>query len=316
MIKSNSILYNLYLDLKRGLSNKRFWSVLGVFSFIFILHIILYGIWPVTLYYFGKDSGINDLAVGWGGAGYTRDSEIRRLANLVLFTNFFPFIGAVAYAYTVIDDRRQRYCIQQVQRIGFSRYYWSKLIAGGTLGGLLGVFCMVCICLISTIFLNYNPFIREAIECYTEFEVYCNEIDNAYNYIGWGANRIYTVISSYIWWILGGIKYFMMGLFFGLLSSIFAFFSDNKVFMYAGPIIYLLLEDKWLYMLECLFGNDSYISMILRKFSFRSEMSYHSYGNLYNYALLIFLIVLLLNMARYFKNKAENLYMEGGNASD
>lgn len=35
VLMDNSICGNLCLDLKRGLRDKRFWEVLGVFSFIF-----------------------------------------------------------------------------------------------------------------------------------------------------------------------------------------------------------------------------------------------------------------------------------------
>ena len=48
MIVSNSGLYNIGLDLRRGLTNKRFWSTLGVLAFVFSLFIGLRGIWPLT----------------------------------------------------------------------------------------------------------------------------------------------------------------------------------------------------------------------------------------------------------------------------
>ena len=57
MIVSNSGLYNIGLDLRRGLTNKRFWSTLGVLAFVFSLFIGLRGIWPLTTYYYGGDAG-------------------------------------------------------------------------------------------------------------------------------------------------------------------------------------------------------------------------------------------------------------------
>lgn len=310
MTASNSVLYDLYQDFKRGLLNKRFWSVLGVFSIVFLLHIVLTAIWPLTCYYFGGKGYIFELMPG---IPFATQTEIRRLTSMELLANFFPFIGSVAYAYTIIDDRRNGYYIQQIQRVGFSRYYWCKLAAGSILSGLLGALLMVSICLIVVLLITYNPFFREAVEYYSQYDNFST------NYIGWGygeGNALITVINPWVWWFVGGIKYFLQGTLFGLIASVIAFFTNNRVLMNACPILYFIIEDRLLYMLRCLFGKDSYISMVLNKFTFRSEMGYFSYGNLYHYALVIFLIVLFLNLARHFQNRAERLYMEGGDVDD
>lgn len=300
---SNSVLHCLYLDLRRGLTNKRFWTVLGILSAIFLLYVIVTGIWPLTVYYIGGEERYPD----WGGRIYTRQSKIEDLTQLAVFANFFPFLGAAAYAYTIIDDRRHRYYLQQVQRVGFSRYYWCKLIASGLLGGLIGALCMGVICLIPTLVIAWNPFISGAVDYYNGWETLYKNV--SYRYVGWGFDRAFlTVTNPWAWWALGGLKYFVMGMFFGLLSGMMALFTDNSVILYAGPVIYLLLEDKWLYMCVCLFRDSAAISTILRKFSQRAEIG--AYGNLYHYSLLIFLIILLLNLARHFRDRVERLYME------
>lgn len=310
MITSNSVLYDLYLDLKRGLSDKRFWSVLGIFSLVFLIHIIVAAIWSLTCYYFGGKGYIFELMPG---RPFATQTEIQRITNMELLANFFPFIGSTAYAYTIIDDRRNRYYIQQIQRARFSRYYWCKLAAGSILSGILGALIMVSICLIAVLFITYNPFFGEAVEYYSQYDEFLP------NYIGWGygeGNALITVANPWVWWFIGGIKYFLQGTLFGLIASVIAFFTDNRVFMTACPILYFIIEDRLIYMLRRLFGKDSYISMVLNKFTFRSEMGYFSYGNLYHYALVIFLITLFLNLARHFQNRAERMYMEGGDIDD
>ncbi|MDE6749689.1 MAG: hypothetical protein K2K21_11615 [Lachnospiraceae bacterium] len=310
MTVSNSVPYDLYLDLKRGLSDKRFWSVLGIFSLVFLLHIILTAIWPLTCHYFGGRGYIFELMPG---IPFATQTEILRLTSMELLANFFPFIGSAAYAYTIIDDRKNVYYLQQTQRVGFSRYYWCKLIAGSILSGILGALIMVSICLLVVMFITYNPFFKDAVEYYTQYDEFIP------GYITWEygeGNRLITVTNPWVWWFVGGIKYFLEGILFGLIASVIAFFSDNRVFMTACPILYFIIEDKLLYMLRYLLGLGSNVSRILGKFSFRSEMGYFAYGNLYHFALLIFLIVLFLNLARCFQNRAERLYMEGGDVSD
>ncbi len=310
MTASNSVLYDLYLDLRRGLSDRRFWSVLGIFSLVFLLHIRWTAIWSLTCYYFGGKGYIYELMYG---IPFATQTEIRLLTSMELLANFFPFIGSTAYAYTIMDDRKNGYYIQQTQRIGFSRYYWCKLIAGSILSGILGALIMVSICLLVVLFITYNPFFKEAVEYYSQYD------DFSPGYIAWeygDGNTLITVNNPWIWWFIGGVKYFLEGMLFGLIASVIAFFTDNRVIMTACPILYFIVEDHLLYMLRCLLGIGSNISMILGKFSFRSEMGYFAYGNLYHFALLTFLIVLFLNLARCFQNRSERLYMEGGDVDD
>lgn len=302
---STSIFHCISLDIKRGLSNKRLWSVIGIVIAISLLHMILAGIRPLTIYYFGGEKAFDM----WAGRVYTGQSEIQNLTGMVLFANFFPFIGAAAYAYTIIDDRRRDYHVQQVQRVGFSRYYWSKMIVSGILGGCLGAFCIGVICLLSTLLITWNPLIKDAVDFYERISRL--EQDVYYGHIGWGGNHTYhEVTNPWVWWMLGGVKYFVMGMFFGLLAGMIAFLSDNKVFMYTGPVICTLLYDKWLYVLCCLFRNVPNAAGLLQMFYMRVQM--RSFGSLYHYSLLLFLIVLLLNMAKYFQDKVECMYMEGG----
>ncbi|MCM1048962.1 MAG: hypothetical protein NC433_11125 [Clostridiales bacterium] len=304
MSTSKSLLYDLHLDLKRGLSNQRFWSVLGIFSFVFILHMVLWYIWPLTCYYYGGKGYVYELLLG---AAFTPQREIQNITDMQLFFDFFPFIGSLAYAYTIIDDRRNKYCIQQMQRVGFARYYWCKLAASSILSGILGALLLVCICLLAVLLTTYNPFFKEAAEYYSQY------IDFGDNHIiGWGygeQNVIAAVHSPWVWWFVGGIKYFIEGVLFGLMASVIAFFSDNRVLMTAVPILYFIIEDKALYMIRSLFGIDSDVSIFLNKFTFRTEMGNFSYGNLYHYVLLIFLIVLFLVMAVFLQRRAERLYM-------
>ncbi len=216
MIVSNSGLYNIGLDLRRGLTNKRFWSTLGVLAFVFSLFIGLRGIWPLTTYYYGGDAGYR----AYVGRMFTQKIIIQSLIDLAVFANYFPFFGAVAFAYTIVDDRRHGYCLQQIQRIGFSKYYWSKLTASGILGGLMGTMCIVLICLLSAILVAWNPFTKEAVAYYNSWTDY----DNIIGYVGWGYDGAYFYVENqWVWWMLGCIKYFVMGTFFGFLAGIIAF---------------------------------------------------------------------------------------------
>lgn len=311
MLTTNSMLYCIYLDFKRGLLNKRFWTVLGSVSLIFLLHVILDGVWPLSHYYYGGEESF----YLWGGRIYTSQGEIEALSNMELFSDFFPFLCAAAYAYTIIDDRRQGYYIQQLQRIGFPKYYWGKLVASGLLGGLFGALCMVVICLVSMLFTAWNPFIKEAVDFCAEWDALYRDMTSISRYVGWEPVRAYcNITSSVVWYFMGGVKYFVMGVLYGLLASMIAFLTDNKVIMYAGPVIYLLLQDKWLYLLLDLVHTIFSVSVVTERFSLRSGRIL--YGDLYHYFLLLFMIALLLNLAKLLQHKTEYFYMEGGSAGD
>ena len=134
-------------------------------------------------------------------------------------------------------------------------------------------------------------------------------------YVGWGPGHAYcNITSSVVWYFLGGVKYFVMGVLYGLLASMIAFLTDNKVIMYAGPVIYLLLQDKWLYLFLYLVHTFFSIPVVTERFSLRSGRIL--YGDLYHYFLLFFMIALLLNLAKLLQYRTERFYMEGGSADD
>ena len=313
MKTKNSIFRCIGLDIKRGLSNRRFWAVLGVFSVIFVVHMMLDAVWPLSQYYNGGEKALTE---EYGGRLFTLLQEISRLNDMILFSNYFPFLGSVAYAYTVIDDRRNRYCMQLIQKSGFSNYYWGRMISSGILGGLLGALCMGAICLLAAVFTTWNPFISDAAEFLREWEMEIERMNGNTEwlmYFGWGYDQAYAYLENHyaIWYCLGACKYFVMGMLFGLLAGIIAFFSDNKIFLYAGPVLAIILWDKWSYTILDFLGADN---RIIQGVSLRANNA--SYSDLYQYSLLAFFIVLLLIFARHFKGRTRRFYMEGGTEDD
>ena len=306
----DSIYETLNLDIKRGLCDKRFWAVFGIFSFLFFLCIVLDWVRPLTQYYNGGLESYKYFPV----PGHVARYEVEVLSELVLFVDFFPFVGAAAFSWVIMDDRRQGYSMQQIQRTGFTNYYRGKLAASGILGGILGALCMISLCMLSLLLIDYLPFFREAVNYNVETFRQLFKPEQYSNYsIGWSSYRVYVSLAKHPWvwnFLVGGIKYFVMGTLYGLLAGIIAFCSDNRVLVYAGPVMGLFLWDGLVYMLDRLTESYSRAATVLDKFYLRGHMT--EYGNLYHYCLLILFILILIFFAGRFRNRVECRYMEGG----
>ena len=310
MTTSTSIVRCINADIKRGLSNRRFWAVLGICSLVFFLYQLLSGIWPLTLYYFASPERLPL----YSAIPYDQEGMIRRLNRLTLFGDYFPFLSAAAYAYVILDDRRKTYCVQQIQRIGFSNYYWGKLISSGLLGGLTGALCEASICLQCVLVVGRNPLIKDAVAYYTKGEMELLAETPQYNWIGWAPDQAYFRMPepSWQWWMVAAFKYFVMGCLYGLLAALIAFFISNAVMVYAGPILFALLWDKGSYVILSFLGEENSLSNLIYRVSLRSDIE--SYGSLYHYSLLFFMIILLLIIAKHSQGRIERTYLEGGTA--
>lgn len=85
------------------------------------------------------------------------------ILSMDLFVTFFPFIGVIAYAGTIIDERKDGYCYQIIQKRGFHSYYWSHFVASGLLGGLLPVAILIMLISVDDLGIGQNPLWKDAI---------------------------------------------------------------------------------------------------------------------------------------------------------
>lgn len=119
MKKEGSTASMLWLDIRRGFCSKRFWGIVGVVTIVFVVFLTLDIIYPLQKYY-----------NGYGTFDWKLDSismapfAVRiGILSMDLFVTFFPFIGVIAYAGTIIDERKDGYCYQIIQKRGFHSYY-------------------------------------------------------------------------------------------------------------------------------------------------------------------------------------------------
>lgn len=147
MKKEGSTASMLWLDIRRGFCSKRFWGIVGVVTIVFVVFLTLDIIYPLQKYY-----------NGYGTFDWKLDSismapfAVRiGILSMDLFVTFFPFIGVIAYAGTIIDERKDGYCYQIIQKRGFHSYYWSHFVASGLLGGLLAVAILISLYLLTDI---------------------------------------------------------------------------------------------------------------------------------------------------------------------
>lgn len=67
---------------------------------------------PVQKYYRGYNTP------DWylDGLAALGSSKVNKILQLELFHNLFPFVGALAFAYVILDDRRHTYYYQIIQK--------------------------------------------------------------------------------------------------------------------------------------------------------------------------------------------------------
>ena len=141
MGKHNSTGTMILINIRRGLCNKRFWIVVGVTTIIYAVIIVLESWFPVQKYYRGYNTP------DWylDGLAALGSIEVDKILRLELFHNLFPFVGALAFAYVILDDRRHTYYYQIIQKKGLSNYFWSDFLTSGLMGGILAVILLLAL---------------------------------------------------------------------------------------------------------------------------------------------------------------------------
>lgn len=145
--------------------------------------------------------------------------------------SLFPFIGVIAYAGTIIDERKDGYCYQIIQKEGFipiTESFCRKWAAWG----LLAVAILISLYLLTDIGIGQNPLWKDAIQVYLTPE-FGSENETVYFGI-----HILTKSAGHVELVLlGMVSFFLTGCLFGLLGAIIAFVSDARVLVYAMPMI-------------------------------------------------------------------------------
>lgn len=299
MKKEGSTASMLWLDIRRGFCSKRFWGIVGVVTIVFVVFLTLDIIYPLQKYY-----------NGYGTFDWKLDSismapfAVRiGILSMDLFITFFPFIGVIAYAGTIIDERKDGYCYQIIQKRGFHSYYWSHFVASGLLGGLLAVTILISLYLLTDIGIGQNPLWRDAIQVYLTPE-FGSENETVYFGI-----HILTKSAGHVELVLlGMVSFFLTGCLFGLLGAIIAFVSDARVLVYAMPMIIMETGCGGLYAISLLFGRDSVAANVLAYF-YNITGAYISFGNLLSRCIVIFLIILMLCIGKGMESKVVRYYL-------
>lgn len=281
-------MHSLRVELSRGLREKRFWMVAGILLLVYLFWVILEGIWPISIYYNG--GGMKALEAQ-GEYAYTPDGESLGILGSYLFVVYFPFIAAVAYGHSIIDDRKRGYVQQLTVRENFTSYIFGKLGAISILGGIMGALQVVSVSVIVFFGIQMNPFIREAVQCYSELErkngnyIYC---------LMWGDNVLTDGLSLVQWLCLGAINLFLLGAIFGLVAGIIGLWTNNKLMVYVMPIIVMQIWDVSVYLLSTV-TSESHpaLAYVLGRLYIKGHMGFTVYGDLKNYLYYIFMLLVL-----------------------
>ena len=301
MKNTGSVIHMIGIDIRRGVCNKRFWIAVAVLEVVFIAVIVGGNILAVQQYY---NDGVNTKSDWWGYI-LSAQNNFWQLTTMMLFVNFFPFLGAIAYTYSILDDRTHSYYRQITQKYGMKKYYWSRLISSGIMGGIFAVTILVILIFILEVGITYNPFLKDAVQFYKELD------GNSYIYtISWGNKELASVENFAVWRLMVCASYFLIGMLYGLVTALIAFVTDNRVLVYAAPVILSMIYEKGLYAVILMFHKNPVASGTIRWFMFRERMG--GFDNLIDYSVVIFLIVLMITIGKMIENNVMTRYMEGG----
>lgn len=299
MKNTGSVIHMIGIDIRRGVCNKRFWIAVAVLEIIFVAIIVLDNILAVQQYYEG---GV--FRNEWYAFYLSAENDFNYITNLTLFGSSFPLFGAIAYAYSIVDDRKHSYYRQIVQKNKMQNYYWSRMIASGIMGGIFVVVVLGILILMLEIGINYNPFLKDVVQFYKQF------ITDNVHIISCGNTQLFEIHSEIIWELMVGFSFFIIGILYGLFSTIIAFLTDNRVIVYVTSLVASMIYTKGLYAVILLFHKNPAVERILWWFMFQERMG--GFDNLIDYSVVIFLIVLMIFIAKIIENKVMVRYMEGG----
>ena len=301
-MKTKSTLISMvFQDLKRGIKNKRFWMILIVMGIMAALTMVFDGVWAVQKVKMGVAPEEFD------GVSFTARDEIDIITGSGLFVYYMPFLAAIAYSYSIMDDWKHGYYHQIVQRCSMKKYFWSRFISNALLGGILLVLIYAVIVGVAELGITYNPFLRDVVDYYTNTESYKVSYNAS---IRWGRHILCDSLNYVAWRLLGCVQFFGMGVLYGAISGVIAFMTSNRVLVYAAPVLILGLWEKWLYAVILLFQKNEMVTETLRYFFIKPYVG--SFGYLILYGFLVFLIVLVLCIAKVLEPKIMERYREGG----
>ena len=173
------------------------------------------------------------------------------------------------------------------------------------MGGILAVILLLALIFVAKTGIDYNPFIKDAVHAYQEMfkDAICGKVY-------WGDKMIGECNNYLIWWSLGCIGFFLAGFWFGLISALVAFLSDNKVFVYAMPIIVTMIIDKWAYIFTIIFKNNETICNLL--YSIQIRPNYSLFGDLNHLVVLALFCILTLGIGFGMQKKITLRYLVVG----
>jgi len=223
------------LELKRGLSERRFWFALGAVLCYLLLESVVAYLFPFTLFF--QDT----IQLGIFGCNIpTRTGLFRTGLTATLFVSFFPFFAVLAYGHSKIDDRKNRYDMQLVSRMGFFKYFISKAVSTGLLGALFcGAVPAIFAVMIELLF-ERNIFFKDAV---AYFAGGANPEENIHTIYFYGRElavfRGYWQYALYVTLML-----FLTGLVYAFLGYVVSLFIENRVLFYAFPVLFLQFWDR------------------------------------------------------------------------
>lgn len=283
----------LGIELRRGLQERVFWVMVVILFLFCVISMVLYEVWPVSLYYIGGKKGLSI----WGHWGTNVDQACNMVLNNTLWRVYFPFLGAVAYAHVLPDERRNGYAWQIIMREGFGKYITVKLCAVSVLGGVMGAVPIVVTAISAFLLIHVNPFLQEAVQYYRQTQ----EEVSFFRY--WMDSDVWEEISLTEALLLGMVSWFLLGMLFGLVAGMIGLWTENKLMIYTLPVVGLQLWDVCVYLLS---------THGLSKFYIKSYMGKDGLGCLDVYPVCGILLIILVCISILLYPKVRERYKGEG----
>lgn len=291
------------LEIRRCLSEKRFWIALGAVLCYLLLECVIDCLFPFTLFYNGDEETMYLFGHNTPSRGNLFQSEL----SGTLFVSFFPFFAVLAYGHSKIDDRKHRFDMQLIQRMGFLKYFVSKAVSTSLLGALFCGMIPLMFAVMLELFFEKNIFLKDAVAFYAQLAA-----ETEYNPFIYFYSRELGEIKGYwpfVFYVT--VMCFFAGIVFAFLGYVVSLFIENKVLFYSFPVLFLQFWDRMVATVSAAYRalHDGAYSLLIGSLFLKSKMP--SGENLSYICTLGIILTFSVFLAVWSYPKIEETYREG-----
>lgn len=278
------------IEMKRSLMERRF-QIIVLFLVIISIFMSFPIFLPEKINYI--NSNISDIKLTFN------DIDVwKRSLGTRMMTAFLPLFPALIYGHSLVDDIETGYADHIMKKIGYKKYYISKLVSSMILGGG---------CLFLTSILSYF-LLRIIYFTGVDMDKLDSVLNLKYEFQGF-SNMVFSNKFLYVLFISSIL--FILGAIYAAVGYLISLYTKNKMLIYTVPVLSLRIYEDFVYLISLIIskvtGNDE--SSFYSAYSIFSGLGDYSSGRFLFNSLLFSLVI--FGIIRY--KLAKQMKCEGDN---